>query len=319
MWGGAGEDAMVGDRGGVQTRYVEANGSDANDPLVLTHNSLGPPGINLGGTSPDLRTPPSGRSSRIRSTGVPPCRTTATGRCSRQGGNVAGGNDVMRGGPGHDSMHGARGNDLMNGDSGGDYEYGDDGADVMWGGRGRPEVLDPRHPGRNAPGVNGQWIDVMFGGFGANSDRGRGRHHRLPAADGDRPGGVVHHGCGRTPTPHRRTPGSKDASTTTAPTGSTAAGTVTCSRATSLPTGRTAVTSCSTGAASYNLYTHCNAAYGGWNDVRKPDPNNILGLERLAYVTGATAGLHRYARSSPTSQTPGTSAYREAAIVYTGI
>ena len=68
---------------------------------------------------------------------------------------------------------------------------------------------------------------------------------------------------------------------------------------------------------TYNLYTHCNAAYGGWNDVRKPDPNNILGLERLAYVTGATADFTGRPVLADV-QTPGTSAFREAAIVYTG-
>ena len=67
---------------------------------------------------------------------------------------------------------------------------------------------------------------------------------------------------------------------------------------------------------AYNLYTHCNAAYGGWNDVRKLDPNNILGLERLAYVTGATADFTGRPVLADV-QTPGTSAFREAAIVYT--
>ena len=316
MWGGAGEDAMVGDRGGVQTRYVEANGSDAGDPLVLTHNSLGPPGINLGG-------PNSGPQDAVLRPFIahPLDRRTSLshdrdGSVLTQGGHVAGGNDRMRGGPGHDSMHGADGNDLMNGDSGGDYAYGDDGADVMWGGRGRPEVLTPDIPSRNDMGVDGQWIDVIFGGFGVERDRGRRRHHRLPAENR-----ASTRRCGSrwwraTPTRRRRTPGSRGASTTTAPTGSTAAGTVTCSRATSPPTARTAATSCSTGTAPTTSTPHCNAAYGGWNDVRKPDPNNILGLERLAYVTGATADFTGRPVLADV-QTTGTSAFREVAIVYT--
>ena len=112
------------------------------------------------------------------------------------GGNAAGGNDTMRGGPGHDSMHGADGNDLMNGDSGGDYAYGDDGADVMWGGRGRPEVLNPDIPCRNDPGVNGQWIDVMFGGFGANATEAGADIIDYQPRAGRRPSGVVHDGRG---------------------------------------------------------------------------------------------------------------------------
>ena len=61
---------------------------------------------------------------------------------------------------------------------------------------------------------------------------------------------------------------------------------------------------------AYNLYTHCNAAYGGWNDVRKLDPANIAALEKLAFALGAGTSLANV-------QMPGTGGYREAAIVYT--
>ena len=316
MWGGAGEDAMVGDRGGVQTRYVEANGSDANDPLVLTHNSLGPPGINLGG---NLSGP---QDATLRPFIAHPLdrRTSLShdrdGSVLAQGGNVAGGNDVMRGGPGHDSMHGARGNDLMNGDSGGDYEYGDDGADVMWGGRGRPEVLTPDIPSRNDPGVDGQWIDVMFGGFGANNTEAgadiidyqprtgvdpavwftmvAGYADSTPENSGVE-GRQHHHG-----TDWEYGGWDRDV----------LQGDVTAN-------GPNSGDKLLDWGGVYNLYTHCNAAYGGWNDVRKPDPNNILGLERLAYVTGATADFTGRPVLADV-QTPGTSAFREAAIVYTG-
>ncbi|HYU83631.1 MAG TPA: hypothetical protein VEK80_02400, partial [Kribbellaceae bacterium] len=136
MWGGAGEDAMVGDRGGVQTRYVEDDGGDSGDPLILTHTSLGPPGINLGGSDAgpqDAVLKPFTAHPLDRRTSLSHDRD---GSLLELAGLTAGGDDRMRGGPGHDSMHGADGNDIMNGDSGGDYLYGDDGADVMWGGRG---------------------------------------------------------------------------------------------------------------------------------------------------------------------------------------
>ena len=84
MWGGAGEDAMVGDRGGVQTRFVEVDGSDAGDPDIVTHTSQGPPGINLGG--PDSGAAGRGaasRSRRTRSTAAHRSVTTVTARCSR--------------------------------------------------------------------------------------------------------------------------------------------------------------------------------------------------------------------------------------------
>jgi hypothetical protein len=316
MWGGAGEDAMVGDRGGVQTRFVEANGSDTGDPLVLTHNSLGPPGINLGGTA-------SGPQDAVLFPFVahPLDRRTSMshdrdGSVLAQGGNAVGGNDIMRGGPGHDSMHGADGNDYMNGDSGGDYAYGDDGADVMWGGRGRPEVLNPDIPTRDDPGVNGQWIDVMFGGFGANATEAgadiidyqprpgvdpaiwftmvAGYADSAPENTGVE-GRQHHHG-----TDWEYGGWDRDV----------LQGDVTAN-------GPNSGDKLLDWNGTYNLYTACNAAYGGWNDVRKPDPNNILGLERLAYVTGATADFTGRPVLADV-QTPGTSAFREAAIVYTG-
>ena len=73
------------------TEVVEANGSDANDPLVLTHDSLGPPGINLGG---NLSGP---QDATLRPFNAHPLdrRTSLShdrdGSVLAQGGNVAGG------------------------------------------------------------------------------------------------------------------------------------------------------------------------------------------------------------------------------------
>ena len=315
MWGGAGEDAMVGDRGGIQTRYVEADGSDAGDPDILTHNSLGPPGINLGG-------PDTGPQDAVLKPFVAhPIDRRISLSHDRDGsvltlnGNTAGGIDRMRGGPGHDAMHGALGNDSMNGDSGGDYLYGDDGADVMWGGRGNAAVLSPDIPSRNDPGVNGQWIDVLFGGHGTDDtvtgadiidyqpragtdpalwfDMVAAYSDNAPENTGVE-GRQHHHG-----TDWQYGGWDRDV----------LQGDVTANG----PNDGDKLLDWN---GAYNLYTHCNAAYGGWNDVRKVDPNNILGLEKLAYVTGAADNFDNPPVLADV-QTPGTSAYREAGIVYT--
>ncbi len=62
---------------------------------------------------------------------------------------------------------------------------------------------------------------------------------------------------------------------------------------------------------AYNLYTHCNSAYGGFNDVRQHSPTMQDFLQRWAYSSGAGQG-----QSDAT--TSGTSAFDELALVYNG-
>ncbi|WP_022890574.1 calcium-binding protein [Agromyces italicus] len=318
MWGGAGEDAMVGDRGGVQTRFVETDGSDAGDPDILTHTSQGPPGINLGGPdagAQDAVLHPFEAHPLYRGTSLSHDRD---GSVLVKNGHDAGGADRMRGGPGHDSMHGGEGADLMNGDSGGDYAYGDDGADVMWGGRGDPMVGSPDLPGRNAPGANGEWLDVLFAGYGANATEAGADvidYQPRPGVDpaswftmvqayaDTAPEGAGTAGRAETRQHHHGTDwqyGGWDRDVLQADVSAN---------------GPNDGDKLLDWGGAYNLYTACNAAYGGWNDVRKIDPNNLAGLEKLAYVTGARADFD----GAPTLgdvQANG-SAAREAAIVYT--
>jgi hypothetical protein len=65
----------------------------------------------------------------------------------------------------------------------------------------------------------------------------------------------------------------------------------------------------------YNLYSHCNAAYGGYNDVRIPSPAMQTFLQEWA--TGIGAGRPASGGTADVL-TPGTSAYDELALVYTG-
>ena len=175
----------------------------------------------------------------------------------------------------------------MNGDSGGDYEYGDDGADVMWGGRGNPALTTPDQPGRNAPGADGQWIDVLFGGRGLNATEAGADildYQPRPSTD---PAAwfTLIAGIRRLRTGELRS--RRHASTTTAPTGSTAAGTATCSRATWRRTARTTATSCSTGAARTTSTRTATPPTAAGTMSASPTRTTSLGLEKLAYVTGA--------------------------------
>jgi hypothetical protein len=69
---------------------------------------------------------------------------------------------------------------------------------------------------------------------------------------------------------------------------------------------------------AYNLYTHCNAAYGGYNDVRQLSPEEQAFLQQWSFATGIGQGT-RAANGTITGDvmTANTSAYDELALVYT--
>jgi hypothetical protein len=62
---------------------------------------------------------------------------------------------------------------------------------------------------------------------------------------------------------------------------------------------------------TYNLYTHCNSAYGGFNDVRQHSPAWQDFLQRWVYAQGA-------GQAQADATTAGTSAFVELALVYPG-
>ncbi len=285
MFGGAGEDAMVGDRGGIVTRYVDGDRADPV-PADGSFSVMSPPGMSWTGFAAH----PLDR--RVSLTNDP------DGSVLLYPGTTEGGRDRMRGGPGHDSLHGAAGDDLMNGDTGGDYLLGADGSDVMWGGQGNPTDDADQAP---------QWRDILLGGRG-----------------GSRPDTNLITG-GADIIDYQPRPGQDPAEwfTMTAPYGTTVQpqdhqGTdwlyggadrdVLQGDRTS--NGPNAGDKLLDWVGAFNLYTHCNAAYGGWNDVRVLSPTVISALERLAYAVGAGNSLQQV-------RTPGTSAYLEAAVVYT--
>lgn len=64
----------------------------------------------------------------------------------------------------------------------------------------------------------------------------------------------------------------------------------------------------------YNLWSHCNAAYGGFTDVRNSAPAVEAFLR--TWATGNGAGRPAAGGAAADVATPGTSAYDELGLVY---
>jgi hypothetical protein len=237
-----------------------------------------------------------------------------------------GGNDRIRGGDGHDNLHGGVGDDLVNGDSGGDTTFGDDGADVLWGGRGNPDPgADPTDRG-----VNDSYVDHTFGGRGATTGPSVGPNGNSGSDVMDwRPRGSYAPGTGCTTNPWPQTFGT---GVTVDP----------CSwfemtdthdadpannqhhqgvdwqyggwdrdvmQADQANEGPNTGDRLLDWGGAYNLYTHCNPSYGGYNDVREFSPAMQTFLEKWAYGVGA-------GQVANDVTTTNTSAFVELALTY---
>jgi RTX calcium-binding nonapeptide repeat (4 copies) len=334
MFGEYGEDAMVGDRAGIVDVYQ--NGSNAftidNSQVPRIHYE----GLRAGTVlrQVDLQHVVNGDAFiGSGSSGAIPHR-----------GDLEGGADKMLGGSGHDSMHGGFGDDLMNGDGGGDTVYGDDGADVIWGGRGCDVNIDAATPDclvngavdPNARGDHDRMVDYLFGGKGATSG---------PSVDpntGDLGSDIIDwHPRGSPTTPGTTctnaawpvTGGTKKTPTFIDPCiwfvmtdhdlgdgeqysqhhqgidwmyGGWDRDVLQADLADNGPNDGDRLLDW-TGA--YNLYTHCNSAYGGYNDVRQWSPDMQSFLQQFAWGTGA-------GQASGDVTTSGTAAFDELALVY---
>jgi hypothetical protein len=256
-----------------------------------------------------------------------------------------GGDDRIRGGGGHDSIHAGFGDDLVNGDSGGDLLFGDHGADVMWGGKGCDPLSDD--PGdydgscvdpSAERGVDDTYLDYVFGGKGGTS--ASSVEGALGADIMDwHPRGAYPTGCvdARWPV----TTGKGQNAVTTDPCEwflLTATYDDLSGSGTEHPSHRNNQThhgvdwmyggwdrdimqadmageGPNTGdrlldwSGAYNLYSHCNPAYGGFNDVRQLSPAMLTFLQQWGYGVGLGQELADVT-------TAGTSAYEEVAITY---
>lgn len=344
LFGEAGDDAILGDRGGIRDRY-----ETGDDTFNLSVTQV--PKVSYEGFSPgsvtrivDLLHDVNGDvfvgSSADGDDPMP------------HNGRDFGGDDRIRGGLDDDSIHAGWGDDLANGDSGGDIVFGDDGADVLWGGKGcdaeadtistKPECFtadgsfDPaphRADGSTVPSVT----DYLLGGKGGTSAES------LEGANGSdildwRPRGSYDPGSGCTTDdwPVDLAPvGKKGVSATIDPCSWFEMTDIHDADDTNnqhhqgidwqyggwdrdVLQGDVADNGPNEGDrlldwdGAYNLYTHCNAAYGGFNDVRQHSPTWQDFLQRMVYGLGA-------GQAASDATTDGTSAFVELALVYPGV
>jgi hypothetical protein len=344
MWGEDGNDAMLGDRGGVVDRYEDGSRAfsvDVNQVPKVHYDGF------VAGTltrQTDLQHDIDGDAFVGSSTSV----------AMAHPGDAEGGNDRMRGGNGSDALHGGHGDDLINGDSGGDTVFGDDGADVIWGGKGCDAAVDTQAASpdcytggafdANARGNNERMVDYLFGGKGATSGpsvdpvtgaQGSDVIDWRPRGSFGEPGPST---CTDQPWPQTFGATENSAGTTVDP----------CSwfQMTDLDNSDEADNQHHQGTdweyggwdrdvlqadvaqngpndgdrlldwnGAFNLYTHCNSAYGGYNDVRQHSPSWQSFLQQWAYSVGAG---QEAADVSNGSSGIGTSAFDELALVYAG-
>ncbi|MFF4808551.1 hypothetical protein ACFY03_10075 [Micromonospora chersina] len=327
LYGEDGRDAILGDRGGVVNQYLNADDVAA---LGFTATLSSVPqetftGFRAGGYDR--------RVDLLHDTDGDAWIGSATSAPMPYAGLTAGAGDLIRGGTGADNIHGGFGDDVANGDSGGDEVFGGEGSDVLWGGKGCDPVLDAANPqclvngvfSAAARGDRDQYVDHLFGGAGATGGPAVTTVLGSDLLD-FRPRGSYPDNCAAGAWPV-----------------DLAAGTVDPCRwfeATNLDNATDADNQHHHGTdwiyggwdrdvlqgdvtqngpnngdrlfdwnGAYNLFTHCNAAYGGFNDVRQHSPAMQDFLTRLAWANGA-------GRSASDVTTAGTSAFLELSYVY---
>ena len=325
-----GEDAILGDRGGVVNQYLDTGDSPAQ--FSISTNS--PPAETYVGFRRGLY---DRRADLEHDVDGDQWIGASTAAEMPHDGITEGGRDTLRGGPGADNVHAGYGDDLANGDSGGDQVYGDDGEDVLWGGKGCDPVLDAATAdcltngafNPDSRGTNDRFIDHVFGGVGESDPA------KQDVAGSDildfNPRGTYPGGCAAGDWPVTTNGVTVDPCLWFQLTNKAAD---TADPATLVNNQHHQGTDWIYGGwdrdvmqadvaengpnpgdrlidwnGAYNLYTHCNAAYGGFNDVRQHSPAMQQFLNSLAWGTGA-------GRSATDVTTAGTSAYRELAFAY---
>lgn len=326
LFGEEGEDAILGDRGGVQNRYEDGTrsvSSSLTQPPAVTYTSR-----------------PAGSVSReadlLHDVNGVDFVGGATTVAMPLDGITYGGIDRIRGGAGNDSIHAGAGADLVNGDSGGDVVFGGRGADVMWGGFGK--VCTAVEATCLAdPGLKGEYVDHLFGGKDEDiiDWRPRGAYGVLdqgvykgrtciigtaPAAT--KKGGPTYDPCAWFEMTERSDDVGLFGDPSTANNqhhqgidwiyGGWDRDVMQGDQSANGPNPGDRLIDWS---GVYNLYSHCNAAYGGFNDTRIPSPS----MEQFVQQWATGSGAGRPASTNPTAPAdatvPGTSAYDELALV----
>jgi Ca2+-binding RTX toxin-like protein len=340
LWGDDGDDAILGDRGGVRDDFQD--GSQSFDLAVTQVPKVEFRGFPSGSV---VRT-----TDLLHDVDGDAFVGTSGSAAMPHPGLNEGGDDRIRGGTGHDSVHAGFGDDLANGDSGGDWVFGDDGSDVLWGGKGCDQSVDTPasapycYPGgvfdpapHNSAGETIPLVtDYVLGGKGGTSQSS------LQGVNGSdildwRPRGtyVAGTGCTANQWPvDLATGGKKGTITTVDP--------CTWFEMTDIHDadvnnnqhhqgvdwqyggwdrdvlqGDVADNGPNEGDrlldwnGAYNLYTHCNSAYGGYNDIRQHSPTWQSFLQQWAYALGA-------GQEQVDASAAGRSAFVELALVFPG-
>ncbi|GAB3067850.1 hypothetical protein GCM10027053_34730 [Intrasporangium mesophilum] len=329
--GDAGRDAILGDRGGVVNEFLSPNDTPAQFTDVLNN----PPKETFVGFE---RGAYDRRVDLLHDVDGDQWIGGPSDAAMPHPGLNEGGRDLIRGGTDADNIHAGFGDDVANGDSGGDDVYGDDGEDVLWGGLGCDPVLDAATPDCQtngtfdpaARGTGDRFVDHIFGGVG-ESDVSKQDVSGSDLLD-LRPRGTYTPGSGCTLADWPVTSSDKKNPVTVDPclwfemTDTNDADQANNNHHQGIDwiyggwdrdvmQGDVAANGPNAGDrlidwnGAYNLYTHCNAAYGGFNDVRQHSPDMQAFLTQLAWATGA-------GQTSSDVNTSGTSAFRELAFVY---
>ena len=322
-YGGDGEDAVIGDRGSVTNTWLTDELRASGDFEAFDVDTAGPPFLVYKAFTTH-------RYDRRVDLHLDVVGSVGGLRPSAANRNLAAkmhqGHDTIRGGKHHDSLHGGYGDDFVNGDSGGDYVFGDRGADLLWGGRGANTVAaeDLRQPASVPEGqFDDRWVDYVFGGHGSGATTTNG---------------IVTGGADVLDfRPRTNQPVGKKGETITDPIswhmnvspytsrhadtqeslrqhhhgvdwiwGGWNRDVMQANVAGQGPNDRDRLMDWS---GAYNLYTHCEPDYGGYNDVRVISPLMIDVHERIAFASGA-------GRTLADVLDPASSGFEEAALVY---
>lgn len=330
MFGNDGEDAMLGDRGGVVNERLNPDDVAARG---FTTSMSSVPQESYTGFRPGAY---DRRVDLLHDVDGDQFIGGSSSAAMPHNGIAEGGDDRIRGGNGADNIHTGFGDDLANGDSGGDQVFGGDGADVLWGGKGcdpaapTPDCLVNGTFNPDARGTDDRYVDHVFGGVGGTSAASQAGAIGSDVIDFN-PRGTYPAGCATGPWPGSLGSGFVDPCSwfeMTEKANDTADPASLADNQHHQGTdwlyggwdrdvlqGDVSGNGPNPGdrlidwSGAYNLYTHCNAAYGGYNDIRQRSPGMETFLQKLAWGTGAGQVVSD-------ATTPGTSAFRELALVY---
>ena len=336
LFGDAGQDAILGDRGGVVDTYVNQSGNPSfASPYTVSVKQ--PPAISYKAFTPGTY---DRRTDLLHDINGDVFVGAGAGAVMPHDAVNEGGVDHVRGGGGHDNIHLGYGDDLANGDSGGDAVFGDHGADVLWGGKGcDPLSLEDYNGTCTDPasdrGDGDMYVDYLFGGKGGTSQASLKGDAGSDLMDWQ-PRGSYPSSCSPAPWPQTLSSGVTidpcDWMLMTATYNDPAGTDVTdpshrdnqthhgvdwmyggwdrdVMQADKADEGPNTGDRLLDWNGAYNLYSHCNPAYGGYNDVRELSPAELTFIQKWSYGVGIGQQLSDVTTS-------GTSAYEEVAIVY---